>query len=138
MCSAEKANEPVRAADLYTSTRFRADRAYAESNFDRWYILSGKHGLLSNDAIVEPYDFDLSQQPLEYRQQWAQRVAAAISIELFDRDSTIELRANCHYQRELLPALKDFGFSQGLAARGKNRCFSDARSADRARVEMIE
>jgi hypothetical protein len=36
-----------------------------------------------------------------------------------------------------MAALQISGFTS-LAARGKNRCFSDARSADRARVEMIE
>ena len=112
MCSADKTCRPTRAADLYSSQRFQADRAYAEHNFDTWYILSGKHGLLSPETVVEPYDFDLNRQTPEYRHQWAVRVATAISVELLGFHALIEIRADSTYENALLPVLLAYGFSE--------------------------
>lgn len=113
MCSAHKASRPTRAANLYISPRFYEDRAYAELNFDSWYILSGKYGLLSPDAIIEPYDFDLNRQSPEYQQQWAKQVASSISAELHGVQTLLEIRADSAYESVLLPALVAEGFSEG-------------------------
>jgi hypothetical protein len=55
-CSARKRGTPCPAKDLYTSTLFRYSRRYAEQFGDRWYILSARHGLLSPEARISPYE----------------------------------------------------------------------------------
>lgn len=54
-CGAAKRDEPCAARDMYTSPFFILKRRYAEQ-FDDWYILSAKHGLLDPDEVIEPYD----------------------------------------------------------------------------------
>src|ERR1043165_893179 len=64
-CSAEKRATKTRAENLYVSETFFLSRRYAQANFDRWLVLSAKHGILSPGTSVEPYDLsmdDLSEQ----------------------------------------------------------------------------
>ena len=137
MCSAEKACRPTRAADLYSSQRFQADRAYAEHNFDTWYILSGKHGLLSAETVVEPYDFDLNRQTPEYRQQWAKQVATAISVELLGVHTLLEIRADSTYESALLPFLLAYGFSECRGSESTNVAVTnDCRLFRAARIAV--
>ena len=54
-CGAAKRDEACPARDMYTSAFFSLKRQYAEQ-FDDWYILSAKHGLLDPDEVIDPYD----------------------------------------------------------------------------------
>lgn len=77
-CAAAKLDHPASARDLYTSALFRKASAFAEATCDRWYVLSAKHGLLSPDTVVEPYDVVLGSAP----HAWAERVREQLAIEL--------------------------------------------------------
>ena len=60
-CGSAKKNEACPARELYTGGLFITNRRYAERYYEgRWFILSGKHGLLDPDAITEPYDTVIS------------------------------------------------------------------------------
>lgn len=58
-CGGAKLSHPAPARDLYTSTLFRKSRAWAETNGERWYIASAKHGLVRPDWEIAPYDIRL-------------------------------------------------------------------------------
>jgi hypothetical protein len=48
---------PTRAADAYSGTPFKLNRAYAERFGDAWIVLSAKYGFIAPDfQIPEPYD----------------------------------------------------------------------------------
>jgi hypothetical protein len=83
-CSAGKLDRPAPARDLYTSQLFRKASAYAAATCDRWYILSAKHGLVTPDEILEPYDLRLgSKDPaVPSIDAWAQRVRDQLRDEL--------------------------------------------------------
>jgi hypothetical protein len=59
-CGAQKGKAAAPARELYTSALFRLSLRYAESIATAVYIVSAKHGLLTLDAEVEPYEFKLS------------------------------------------------------------------------------
>lgn len=57
-CGKSKADHATAAADLYRGNFFRACLTYARSLApdERIVILSGKHGLLTLDTVVAPYE----------------------------------------------------------------------------------
>lgn len=61
-CGKSKLPHAAKARDLYTGCLFRDALAYAThpGRFDDVRILSAKHGLLTLDQVVEPYDLKLS------------------------------------------------------------------------------
>jgi hypothetical protein len=78
-CGKRKLQQPSPAKDLYTSTRFRAARKFSESFADDWFILSAKHGLISPDEIVAPYDLDLRALNENQKLDWALSVFEELS-----------------------------------------------------------
>lgn len=72
-CAAAKVQSAA-AKDLYVSSLFRKSRTFAERNADSWYILSAKHGLVSPDQVIEPYDLTLNRMPIADRRPWAAHV----------------------------------------------------------------
>lgn len=77
-CSKEKLKAPARAQELYTSERFQAARELAQTLGANWYIISGKHGLLSPDQIIEPYDMHLSEKSEAEIEHWAAGIVSAL------------------------------------------------------------
>lgn len=64
-CGKAKLARPAPARELYISTLFRLASQYAERGFDRWVILSAKHGVLLPDEVIEPYEARLGTRPDE-------------------------------------------------------------------------
>jgi len=60
-CSAAKGQMMAHAEFLYESQNFQAQLECAKSNCDEVLILSAKHGLLSLDEWVEPYDVKMGE-----------------------------------------------------------------------------
>jgi len=73
-CVKTKRPEATPAKDLYTSALFKKERAYAERNGKRWFILSAQHGLVGPEEMLEPYDLQLSRTTTQYRRDWGARV----------------------------------------------------------------
>jgi hypothetical protein len=100
------------AAELYTSPLFRGARAAVESSCDRWFILSALHGLVSPDAVLEPYEKTLTTASVTERREWAGRVlhqlVQTIGPDL--RGTTFEIHAGRAYE--------GFGLTQGLRRSG--------------------
>ncbi len=82
-CAAAKLSRPAPARDLYTSQLFRKASAYAEANSDHWYILSAKHGLVSPDQMLEPYDMKLGHKSGPPIWDWACMVRDQLETELW-------------------------------------------------------
>lgn len=59
-CSGMKATRPAPAREFYAGALFQASVRWAESWSFRWMVLSGLHGLIAPDTIVEPYDTRLT------------------------------------------------------------------------------
>jgi len=98
-CTNAKRDHESPARMLYDeSTYFRKMRAWAESRPGRWYILSAKHGLLSPDEPVAPYN----ERGLSEEQ------AGQIAFELDERAiSRVYVCAGRDYLDPLEPALEE-------------------------------
>jgi hypothetical protein len=77
-CGKGKLDHATLARHLYTGDLFRKASAYSIANYDKWFILSAKHGLLDPDDTIEPYDLSLKDLSAEGRRIWAKRVLAQI------------------------------------------------------------
>ena len=75
-CTKSKLNHAALAGELYMpSSLFRKAKAYCEHHYERWYILSAKHGLLHPNTIIGPYDVTLKRMRRPERRAWGQRVS---------------------------------------------------------------
>jgi hypothetical protein len=82
-CVKTKAPEPRPARELYTSPLFLARREYAESTGLPWFIVSARYGLVTPDAIIEPYDATLAGLDRLGRQTWAHGVRELLERQLW-------------------------------------------------------
>lgn len=70
-CVGKKTDKAMPSKDLYQSDWFKKARIWAETNGDRWYILSALHGLVHPDTIIEPYEKTLNTMTSQDRAKWA-------------------------------------------------------------------
>lgn len=61
-CGKAKLDRPAPARDLYISQPFRMARAAVERDGRPWLILSARHGLVSPDHLLAPYDRTLNSR----------------------------------------------------------------------------
>lgn len=123
-CASSKLQRPAPARELYTSQLFRKASAYAEQTCDRWYILSGKYGLVHPDAVIEPYDVKLgtNHRTAPPIHQWADGIRTQLAIELAEVPGvTLVALAGVQYQTVLRPCqwpfqipMKGLGIGQQL------------------------
>lgn len=74
-CTKRKKPYKCKASELYSaSTLFSYSYKYAKANGYRVFILSAKHRLVDENAILEPYNETLYGQKADVRKKWAQEV----------------------------------------------------------------
>jgi hypothetical protein len=109
-CVKQKLDHPAAARDLYISSLFRKERAYAEAARVRWLILSAKHGVVEPHDVLAPYDLQLSKTPAAYRRAWGERVLGQLESALGGlKDLTIEVHAGSAYVDPIRPGLRAAG-----------------------------
>jgi len=97
-CVKTKQQYPCAAKDLYISTLFKKQKAYAERLNVPWFILSAEHGLVAPDEWLAPYERYLPDTPATYRSAWADWVAARLELLVGTlRGTTIEIHAGADY-----------------------------------------
>jgi hypothetical protein len=107
-CVGQKASKRSKAKELYTSPLFKKAREFAERQFDRWYILSAKYGLVDPESAVEPYEKSLNTMRRDDRVAWAQEVFARLA-RCTGADDEITFLAGKNYRADLVPMLADRG-----------------------------
>ena len=104
-CGRKKKDRRAQAGEMYTSPRFSKARELIAATECPWFILSAKHGLLSPDEMIEPYDMSLNNMPREECQLWAEKVKQQMDTHLPDADKVVIL-AGKRYFEYLLPYLE--------------------------------
>jgi hypothetical protein len=104
-CVRRKRSEPALAKNLYLSPWFRLARAYVEATGCAWYILSAKHGLVTPDQKLAPYEQTLNTMSMAERRAWASRVQAQLEQQNLTA-SRIVILAGQRYREFLLDLLK--------------------------------
>lgn len=65
---------------------------------DRWFILSGEHGLVEPDQPITPDVGCLAESSTHHRREWASGVLTSLQAKLGDlRDHTFEIHAGADY-----------------------------------------
>lgn len=119
-CASRKQDAPCRAAELYApSTLFSLSYAYARTLTGRIYILSAKHGLVPEDAVIAPYDETLNDLPAEGRRAWAEGVLAQLGQVCDLRRDQFIILAGRNYYEYLLPGLANVTLPLGNLPLGK-------------------
>lgn len=109
-CVKSKGSRPAAAKDLYTSTLFRKERAYAEGAGVPWFILSAEHGLVSPDEWLSPYERFLADTTATYRSAWGGWVAARLELLAGPvKGKVIEIHAGAVYLDAVRPSLENLG-----------------------------
>jgi hypothetical protein len=108
-CSKTKSTHRDVARHMYASPLYRKSVLAAESWGMLFSILSAKHGLLSVDELIEPYDVTLKGASKPFKNEWAARVNAQLHT-IFDKGKSLIILAGDDYYQPLL----DAGAFEGL------------------------
>ena len=119
-CSNRKLPHAAPAKELYTSPTFQAARRLAELRGSTWFIVSAKHGILTPDTHIEPYDVALTNLSYEDRSRWTRTVTEAIR-ELIPLNSETTILADDFYAEQLTPRLRQLGYPLRLPFLGRRK-----------------
>lgn len=86
-------------------------------NFDRWYILSAKHGLVKPDDVLEPYDLTLNTMTVKERRAWAEVVLADL-MKAVPKSTSITFLAGKSYRAFLVEPLRTKGYAIHIPMEG--------------------
>ena len=108
-CVSKKQSRKAKVRDLYTSTLFKLNLKYAEKlRPDKIYVLSAKHGLLSLNDEIAPYNQTLNGMTNKKVKTWANDVLNQLRrVSDIEKTKYIFL-AGVRYRMYLLPELKDY------------------------------
>jgi hypothetical protein len=108
-CVSKKLQHKAKAKDLYLSSLFELNLAYAQKlKPDAIYILSAKCGLLDLETEIEPYDVTLNNMSAVQIKIWAQMVLRQLRERTdVERDHFIFL-AGDNYRKYLIPHLASY------------------------------
>lgn len=106
-CVKSKLDHPARAEDLYISTLFRSNLAYARSLKPKAiFILSAKFGLLSLERVIAPYELTLNKMGETEKKAWARRVLVDLSQKADLNNDLFIILAGENYRKYLMPGIK--------------------------------
>jgi len=110
-CAKSKRRGALPARELYSSELFKKAIRYSRRNYDKWYVLSAKHGLVEPETVLEPYDEVLSRKSRSQREAWANDVLQQLLTVLTGyEDCTVFFHAGTKYREVLLASLSERGY----------------------------
>ena len=115
-CVSQKLPKLAKVRDLYVSTLFKLNLKYAEMlKPDAIYVLSAKHGLLSLEDEIDPYEVTLNNMKSADIKVWAEKVMVQLNSQVNLDEATVILLAGDKYRRYLLPHIPSYEIPlQGL------------------------
>lgn len=106
-CVSMKRDYPTKAKDLYISPWFKGAYRYAKKlQADKIFILSDKYGLLDENAVIEPYDVNISSFKTAELKQWAYGVYESLRKVSNPESDEYIILAGEKYRRYLAGRLK--------------------------------
>ena len=108
-CVSQKRTQRSKAKDLYISTLFKKNLAYARRlNSDAIYILSAKYGLLDLETEIDPYNLTLNTMSAGQIRTWADKIIQQLSQVANLNDDHFIFLAGMKYRKYLLSHLRSF------------------------------
>jgi hypothetical protein len=117
-CTKLKKDFPCSAKEMYLESQLfrKAVQYISNQNYDDWFILSAKHGLLYKDTLIEPYDITLNNMNALQRKKWSKDVFEQL-IKL--EPQQFDFYAGQKYREYLIPLLEDSGIQYQIPLVGK-------------------
>jgi hypothetical protein len=108
-CVSQKRSYRSKAKELYISTLFKKNLAYARRlSPDNIFILSAKYGLLDLETEIDPYNLTLNTISAVQIRNWADKVLQQLcQVTNLNHDHFIFL-AGMKYRKFLLPHLRSY------------------------------
>ena len=116
-CVSAKQAKRADAQDMYVSPLFRGAKHYAQTRFDKWFILSAEYGLLMPNERIAPYEKTLKTLRQAERKIWADSVFAKL-MEHVGHSDEVTFVAGMDYREFLLPALLHAGVRVNVPLEG--------------------
>ncbi|MCM3595047.1 hypothetical protein M4D55_04520 [Metabacillus idriensis] len=119
-CTKLKANYPCSSREMYQeSTLFKKAVKYIEQkDYDEWFVLSAKYGLLKQHDVIEPYDLTLNNMKVTERKIWAELVTKQIdNLQLNLKQ--IDFYAGVKYREYLIPLFEQNKVECNVPLQGK-------------------
>jgi cytoplasmic iron level regulating protein YaaA (DUF328/UPF0246 family) len=116
-CVSEKNNQALPARELYCSDWFIKASRYAMQISDEWYILSAKHGLLSPNKVIDPYNQTLKSMSSKSRRAWAKKVYGELQKILNPGDQVVFLAGET-YREHLSDMARKMGCNVNIPMEG--------------------
>jgi hypothetical protein len=117
-CVKEKESFATAAGELYKSHLFLYSKEYALKNYDMYFILSAKHGMVYPSRVIEPYNETLIGKSAEEKKQWASDIAYTIMKNYRPETTEFYIHAGKDYRKYLLPMLEEYGFKVYVPLQG--------------------
>jgi hypothetical protein len=119
-CTKLKANYTCNAKEMYQkSTLFQKATKYVEQQeYDDWFVLSAKHGLLKQNQEIAPYDLTLNSMKTGERKAWSEMVRKQID-DLMINITQADFYAGQKYREHLIPVLIQKGIRCTVPLEGK-------------------
>lgn len=104
-CTKLKQNYKCRADEMYLpSTLFSKAKTYiTKQDYDMWFILSAKYGLLLPSEIIDPYDLTLNNMKSKEINEWSNRVYNKL---MEYKINQVDFYAGEKYRKYLIPLLE--------------------------------
>lgn len=118
-CSKTKEVIALPAGEIYSSPLFRKSRELARRDFDQWFILSAKHGLLDPRTVISPYEQPMRTMVATDRAAWAEQVMGQV-IERVPAIAEIHILGGRDYSLHLTALLERHGYKVILPLEGKS------------------
>ena len=108
-CTSSKKDYVCEAKELYSkSLAFRLEYEIAGKIAEKVYILSAKHGLVSPDTVLAPYNYTLINKPQNIKVQWSNNVLKQMKQQVSLENDEFIIFTGKDYYEYLLPSIKNY------------------------------
>lgn len=116
-CTKLKQEYDCEAKEMYMpSSLFSKAREYVkDGEYDAWFILSAKYGLLLPTEIISPYDQTLNNMKANEIKEWSQNVYSEL---IKYKPTYIDFYAGEKYRKYLIPLLESNGVICNIPLKG--------------------
>ncbi|WP_050740165.1 DUF6884 domain-containing protein [Acetobacterium bakii] len=113
-CAKSKQDYACKANEMYMpSDLFKYSYDYAKTVADQVYILSAKHGLLSENSIIDPYELALKTMKSKEKQVWSKNVIMQMKTKFDLENDEFIILAGKDYHQYLLSELNNYQLPLG-------------------------
>lgn len=108
-CTSSKKDYECEAKELYSnSLAFRLEYEIASKIAEKVYILSAKHGLISPNTVLAPYNYTLINKPKSVKVKWSNTVLNQMKQEVSLENDEFIIFTGKDYYGYLLSSMKNY------------------------------